>query len=69
MDLRDRRSGVTKPDALLAQLTRIADALDALVMLNAAPEPQEPSAECEHAWVDLGDERECPKCQTREKTS
>ena len=65
MDLRDRRDGVTTfEEALLVQLTRIADAIEALVLLNAPDE--QAAVVCEHDWVDLGDARECRTCQTRE---
>lgn len=66
--MRDRRSGVVggKPKALLEQLTRIADALEALVVLNAPDAPTVDQPECEHEWIDLGGEQECRKCQAKQ---
>jgi hypothetical protein len=49
----------------LDALKGIREALDALVMILVPAEEPAP-AECPHAWVELGGERECSLCKARQ---
>jgi hypothetical protein len=67
MDVRAGRGVVTPFEkALISALHGIRESLDALVLLNAPEGQKVPDGECDHDWVDLGDEKQCRKCQIRQ---